>query len=151
MAALLSVIVNIIGFDASKPINCQVSSRPASAVFSLSLTVYDLKVWITFELVSTSNIREKACSALNAYFRFSLTSPLLRLCCWSRSARTSSIRHDIFPGQGTHWYFQCRSLEQEENYLHDHKQHMVDQLFIPYPRRVRPTDDWELQSLINVV
>ena len=102
VAALLSVIVNIIGFDASKPINCQVSSRPPSTGFSLPLTGHDLKAWVMSELVSNSNISRGACSVLNACFRPSLTSPLLLLCCWSRSARKSSMRY--------HRFFQSKAL-----------------------------------------
>lgn len=54
MATLLAVIVNIIGFDVTDPINCQVSVLVMSSRSRSDR--YNLKAWVTFELVSSSDV-----------------------------------------------------------------------------------------------
>ena len=51
----MAVILNMVGFDTTTPINCQVS--PVTAVSHISslksLIIYHPEVWVTFEVVST--------------------------------------------------------------------------------------------------
>jgi len=54
----MAIILNIVGFDTTTPINCQVSFFKLSyvllVILSNQLCCYVLKVWMTFEVVSVS-------------------------------------------------------------------------------------------------
>ena len=44
----------MLGFDTTRPINCQVCAKSDVCHLTPALTRYDLKLWAIFELVSTA-------------------------------------------------------------------------------------------------
>ena len=53
VATLLAAILNLIGLDATIPINCQVGAKSSSRLYVFLPTFYNSKAWVTFNFVST--------------------------------------------------------------------------------------------------
>jgi hypothetical protein len=134
VATLLAVIVNMIGFDATSPINCQVNPRRISLFFLYrELTSYDPKAWVTSELVSTLDAIGRAWLSPSLVLRLRCHFRRLALGCASRvRVLCDGV---VFLKQITHvtMCYQGCYLGTKHYYSCDHNWHMVDQPWIPHP------------------
>jgi hypothetical protein len=142
----MAVIVNMIGFDPTYPINCQVSpiSSPMSTLFLYS--TYNPQVWVTFELVSTYNVLPRVCPSPC----LGLCLPCCRLChtigCASY-VRLPCIA--IISLKQADVCCQDCYLEQKQNCCYGRNGYMGDQPLIPLPQQVLLADISEIGSLIK--
>ena len=51
----MAVILNLIGLNATRPINCKVGAVLRLSRYSPDLMGYDPKVWVTFNVVSKAS------------------------------------------------------------------------------------------------
>jgi hypothetical protein len=113
VSTLLAVIVNIIGFDVTDPINCQVSVVLILSSRSRS-DRYNLKAWVTFELVSSSDgCLEESAQRLGS--DLCLHCLLLGFVVDCASHVRPPYVKTIALKQGAYSYPQNRYLEQKQN------------------------------------